>query len=668
MTLIITLTLAPVAVFANTAAPARAVTQTRMHTTIANGTNTNFAIMEDGSLRGWGRNHIGQVGDDTVLNRFAPTHVMEPNVIAVATSAIPPYTMAIRAGGSLWGWGDNDVGQLGDSSRSTSLLPIFVMDNVADVFVSAGSTYAIRNDGSLWAWGRNGGGQLGDGSAANRFSPVHIMDNVVAFSAQQIGFAMAITDDNVLWGWGTNSSNQLGDGTRNQRRSPIQILDEVAAISTASNRVMAIRTDGSLWGWGENRYGQLGDGDIITSIGGQPTPVHIMDDVIAVSVSESHTMAILADGTLWGWGQNNMGQLGDRTTDDRLRPIHIMDDVTSVYTIANTTAVIRTDNSLWTWGCNANGHLAEGNRGGHRPRPEQVMDNMLALNLDTYMNMAIGTDGSLWTWGENAHGQLGNGTGTTNFNPTQLQINVRLPEITTIPLAEAAGPQPQEEPEEAEQPEEPEQPDTTILPDYPGDSDQHITRTIIQNNHSQWAATELEIAYELGLIPDSLSDPAIDLTDPITREEFAGIAVRIYEALGNTITLPAIMPSFTDTNNLDVLKASSIGIMIGISDTQFDPHSQLNREQAATALTRTFKRATIHGWTFATDQPGLLYFDMPTLFADNTDISPWATESVYFMSSHGIIQGIGDNMFAPATSSSREQALIIAVRMLENLQ
>jgi len=206
-----------------------------------------------------------------------------------------------------------------------------------------------------------------------------------------------------------------------------------------------------------------------------------------------------------------------------------------------------------------------------------------------------------------------------------------------------------------------------------------ITTATIQNPHSAWATEYLERAVALNLIPDSLRDPSVNLTQPITRAEFAGVAVRIYESLGHTVALPTIVDRFVDTRDIDVLKAYNVGIMVGVSDTEFDPNALLNREQAATALTRAFKRATIPGWSFATDYQHPLQFTMPPLFADDAYISGWAREAVYFMTWNGIIMGTGNNMFSPRAVTSaqeaigyatatREQALIIAVRMIENLQ
>ena len=193
---------------------------------------------------------------------------------------------------------------------------------------------------------------------------------------------------------------------------------------------------------------------------------------------------------------------------------------------------------------------------------------------------------------------------------------------------------------------------------------------------SDWAQDELARADELGLIPDCLD--GVDLTADITRAEFAAVAVKVYEALSGTAAIPIVNNPFTDTSDVEVLKAYNIGAVNGTSATTYDPDALLNREQAATMLTRVFKKVTLAGWTLPTDSQFTLPYTKPAAFADDKDISDWAKDSVYFMAANGIINGVGNNKFAPKNvttqeqatgyaNATREQALLIAVRMVENL-
>ena len=193
---------------------------------------------------------------------------------------------------------------------------------------------------------------------------------------------------------------------------------------------------------------------------------------------------------------------------------------------------------------------------------------------------------------------------------------------------------------------------------------------------SDWAQTEIEQAKELDLIPEVLQNQ--DLTRPITRMEFAAVAVKVFESLSGGKAVPIVNNPFQDTSDLEVLKAFQIGAVDGTSATTFEPDALLNREQCAAMLTRVYKKITLAGWTLPTDGQFKLPYTMPARFADDADISDWAKDSVYFMAANKIIEGVGGNRFAPKNTTSeqaaigyanatREQALAIAVRMVKNL-
>ena len=197
---------------------------------------------------------------------------------------------------------------------------------------------------------------------------------------------------------------------------------------------------------------------------------------------------------------------------------------------------------------------------------------------------------------------------------------------------------------------------------------------------SEWAQSELEEAAALGLIPNSLK--GADLTAPITRAEFAAVSVKCYEALTDLKAEPYAPNPFTDTTDVEVLKAYNIDVTNGTSPTSFSPEELLNREQAATMLTRLYKKIAIDGWTLETDGNFVGTFrgmyETPAPFADDKNISGWAKDSVYFMKAKGVIDGVGGNKFAPRAvtdaeeaagyaQATREQAILIAKRMVQKL-
>jgi hypothetical protein len=194
---------------------------------------------------------------------------------------------------------------------------------------------------------------------------------------------------------------------------------------------------------------------------------------------------------------------------------------------------------------------------------------------------------------------------------------------------------------------------------------------------SEWASPELARADALGLIPDSIRGR--DMTRSITRAEFAAVVVKVYESLSGTKAAPAATNPFTDTTDPDVLKAFNEDLAVGVAADLFDPDALLNREQAATMLTRVVKKISFPDWTYATDDRYELSFPEQPPFEDDASISPWAKDSVYYMVANGIITGADDDAFSPRgvtteeeagglASTTREQALVLAVRMVENLR
>lgn len=318
----------------------------------------HFSVLKtDGTLWSWGNNDRGQMGIGVVPNNETrtgyyydtPQKVMD-NVAAV--SCYNAVTAAIKTDGSLWMWGDNRLGQLGNGTLTDSAAPVKVMDDVVAVSIGAWMTAAVKSDGSLWTWGANHYGHLGNGGVTNavgRYNwecltvPMKVMDNVVNVSCGG-NFCAAIKTDGSLWTWGLCEDGHLGDGNvgnvtylgRRLQNVPNKIMDDVAFVSCGSYHTLAVKTDGSLWGWGSNRYGELGNGgagDEKHSVSdesevwfNQTVPAKIMDGVAAVDCCENTSFILKPDGSLMVCGQTN-GFFGASGYVKQMTPVKIADGV-----------------------------------------------------------------------------------------------------------------------------------------------------------------------------------------------------------------------------------------------------------------------------------------------------------------------------------------------------
>jgi alpha-tubulin suppressor-like RCC1 family protein len=344
-------------------------------------------------------------------------------------------------GTNLYTWGSNGSGQLGDgttTSRSSPVTTAGAGTNWKQVATVATHTAAIKTDGTLWTWGNNGSGRVGDGTTTDRSSPVTTAGGGTNWKEVSVGggingFDAAIKTDGTLWTWGNNTNGRLGDGTTTPRSSPGTTAgggSNWKQVSAGATHIGAIKTDGTLWTWGNNGSGRVGDGTTtdrsspVTTAGGGTNWKQ-------VSFGRQFSSAIKTDGTLWTWGDNSYGALGDGTTLDKSSPVTTAGGGTNwkqVYSAAggDHMAAIKTDGTLWTWGNNGSGRLGDGTTT-NKSSPVTTVGggtNWKQVSAGDTHIAAIKTDGTLWTWGGNTYGQLGNGTTTSISSPSQVISNV----------------------------------------------------------------------------------------------------------------------------------------------------------------------------------------------------------------------------------------------------
>ncbi len=228
----------------------------------------------------------------------------------------------------LWMWGRNNFGQVGDNTTADKSSPVQTVaggTNWKQLGCGYSHTAVIKTDGTLWMWGQNLYGVLGDGTIANKSSPVQTIAGGSNWSQVASGNSItaAIKTDGTLWVWGVNGSGQLGDGTTLSKSSPIQTITggtNWKQVSPGYFYTAAIKTDGTLWTWGDNSYGQLSDNTVVV----KSSPVQTVaggTNWTQVSGGAWHGASIKSDGTLWTWGRNDVGQLGDNTTISKSSPI-----------------------------------------------------------------------------------------------------------------------------------------------------------------------------------------------------------------------------------------------------------------------------------------------------------------------------------------------------------
>ncbi len=295
-------------------------------TAVETGPVHTIALKSDGTVWAWGRSHYGALGYDGASSSD-PTYdggFMGPeaynatpqqvagisNVVAIAAGA--DFSLALKSDGTVWSWGENFAGQLGDGSTTPHYAPAQVSTLTGVVAIAAGDlrAFAIKSDGTLWAWGDNGAGQLGIGNWDSKSAPVQVtaLSDVVAVKVAP-SFTLALKGDGTVWAWGDDFDGQLGNGTDAESTSPVQVsgltgIDEIAIGFTSA---FAMRSDGTAWAWGGNGYAQLGDGTTTN----QTTPVAIaaVSDVAEIIAGDHVTGALLPNGTFWMWGNNDFGQL-----------------------------------------------------------------------------------------------------------------------------------------------------------------------------------------------------------------------------------------------------------------------------------------------------------------------------------------------------------------------
>lgn len=379
------------------------------------GARSTIILKSDGTVWTWGANFNGKlgIGETNDLRALTPVEVHGAGNVSYFNSVAAVmggeiHDVALKSDGTVWCWGWNGFGQLGNGTTNDSWVPVQAgltatppLTNVVKLGGRPYFTLAEKADGTIWAWGMNQFGQMGNGTVTPLSSPPNSVPVQVSNSqpggpingAAQITcgyqFGAALTTNGTVWVWGSGTHGEQGTGATTANYTPVQIpgLTNITQISAGWFHILARKADGTAWAWGDNSHGELGDGT--TSNGFSPVQVINVSNIVAVSGGDSHSSALAADGTIWKFGKNDVGELGDGTV--------------------NT---------------NAN------------PFPEKILtdkfgngfSNVVMMSARDYHNIALKADGSVWMWGANDQGQCGDGTQNDALRPVPVVgLGARVP-------------------------------------------------------------------------------------------------------------------------------------------------------------------------------------------------------------------------------------------------
>lgn len=420
-------------------------------------------LISGGTVKCWGANGNGELGNGTTTNSWTPVPVYSsgttPLTNVAQVSAGSYHACALISGGTVECWGDDGTGQLGNGSTTDSSYPVQVSGITSASTVSAGGEHscALASGGTVECWGDNYYGQLGNGSKrAYSLTPVQVSNitDATEISTGDEYFSCALVSGGTVECWGYNDYGQLGNGTTTDSSIPVTVyssgmtpLANVTQVSAGRYFACALISDGTVWCWGDGSYGELGNGSSGSGAGSAyPVQVSGIDGttVKATAISAAGTVsacAVLSDHTVRCWGWNRSGELGNGGTADSSTPVEVegvggsgyLNGVTQVSAAADHTCAL-TGGTLECWGDNGEGELGDGvtNHSGvtkdwwgndFSPTPVAVSNITSATAIGSSKgeySCALISGGTIECWGQGGAGELGNGLDTDSWTPVQV--------------------------------------------------------------------------------------------------------------------------------------------------------------------------------------------------------------------------------------------------------
>jgi alpha-tubulin suppressor-like RCC1 family protein len=461
-------------------------------TSIGSGTDHSCALLSDGTIQCWGENEYGQLGNGNQSDWPYPAAAVSGISTATAVVGGGSHTCALLSDQTVRCWGYNGTGQLGNNSTTNSSTAVTVSSLTGVTALAAGITHtcALLSGGTVKCWGWNGSGQLGDGTTNDSLIPVTVssLSGVTAISARAYHTCALLSDQTVKC-WGMNSAGQLGNGTTTNSSTPVAAtgVTNVIAVAAGSDLTCVLRTGGTGQCWGSNVMGQLGDGTTTTSsiavnvqnlsgatsitagtnhmcvlfpnqtikcwgyldqgAGGNglpfssaitPVTVSFLTNATAIESGWYHNCAILPDSSMKCWGYNSYGQLGNGASNNSATPV-VVTSFTGVRAIAKGgemhNCVLLSDKSVRCWGYNSNGQLGDGTTtNSFIPVSPTSLSSVTAVTAGRNHSCALLSDQTVKCWGANASGQLGDNSTTESHTPVSVSS---LTGVTAIVAGEA---------------------------------------------------------------------------------------------------------------------------------------------------------------------------------------------------------------------------------------
>ena len=374
----------------------------------------------------------------------------------LGTFAVPIATVgATSQAGTVWAWGDNTYGELGNGTNTDSNIPIQVSPpslpsgvTITNLACGGDFSLALASNGTVWAWGSNSNGELGNGTNADRWAPAQVslpIGVTIINIAAGWTHSLALASDGTVWAWGSNSNGELGNGTNTPSDIPVQVSLPSGVIITniagGASHSLALASNGTVWAWGNNDFGELGNGTNTNS--NIPVQVSLPSGLTCTNIAGGglHSLALASNDTVWAWGYsgNDGGPDGINSSNIPVQvslPSGVI--ITNIAGGSLHSLALASNGTVWAWGNNDFGELGNGtNTYSSIPVQVSLPSGVIITNIagGADHSLALASNGTVWAWGWNISGELGNGTNT----PSDIPVQVSLPNEVTITNVASEG-------------------------------------------------------------------------------------------------------------------------------------------------------------------------------------------------------------------------------------